>query len=44
MPRLVVLHHLDKNFLGEAGDPLRAAGLALDERDLKRGDPLPKPG
>ena len=44
MPRLVVLHHLDKNFLGEAADPLRAAGLELDERDLKRGDALPEPG
>jgi GMP synthase (glutamine-hydrolysing) len=41
MARLVVLHHLDKNFLGNAGEPLRAAGLEIDERDLKRGDPLP---
>ena len=44
MPRLVVLHHLDKTFLGGAADPMRAAGLAIDERDLKRGDPLPAPG
>ncbi|HEX6714487.1 MAG TPA: type 1 glutamine amidotransferase [Thermoleophilaceae bacterium] len=44
MPTLYVLHHLDKNFLGEAADPIRAAGLELDERDLKRGDPLPEPG
>jgi GMP synthase (glutamine-hydrolysing) len=44
MPRLVVLHHLDKSFLGGAAEPIRAAGLELDERDLKRGDPLPGPG
>jgi GMP synthase (glutamine-hydrolysing) len=44
MPRLVVLHHLDKNFLGHAGGPLRGAGLEIDERDLKRGDPLPEVG
>src|SRR4051795_993234 len=44
MPKLVVLHHLDKNFLGEAAEPIRAAGLELDERDLKRGDALPAPG
>lgn len=41
MPRLVVIHHLDKTFLGNAANPLRGAGLELDERDLKRGDPLP---
>ena len=44
MARLVVLHHLDKTFLGGAAEPIRAAGLELDERDLKRGDPLPEPG
>jgi GMP synthase-like glutamine amidotransferase len=44
VPRLVVLHHLDKTFLGGAADPMRAAGLEIDERDLKRGDPLPAPG
>jgi GMP synthase-like glutamine amidotransferase len=44
MPRLVVLHHLDRTFLGGAADPIRAAGLEVDERDLKRGDPLPAPG
>lgn len=42
--RVVVLHHLDKPFLGEAAGPIRAAGLELDERDLKRGEPLPEPG
>src|SRR3954453_16484994 len=44
MPRLVVLHHLDRTLLGGAAEPIRAAGLELDERDLKRGDPLPEPG
>lgn len=44
MPKLVVLHHLDKPFLGGAADPIRAAGLEVEERDLKRGDPLPEPG
>src|SRR3954447_9439762 len=44
MPKLVVLHHLDKTLLGGAADPIRAAGLEVDERDLKRGDPLPAPG
>lgn len=39
MARLGVLHHLDKAFLGNAAEPLRS--LELDERDLKRGDPLP---
>ena len=41
---MVVLHHLDKPFLGYAGPPLRAAGVELDERDLLRGDPLPAIG
>ena len=44
MPRLIVLHHLEHNFLGEAADPLHAAGLELEERDLMRGEPLPEPG
>jgi GMP synthase-like glutamine amidotransferase len=44
MRRLVVLHHLDNTFLGGAAAPIRAAGLEVDERDLKRGDPLPEPG
>jgi GMP synthase-like glutamine amidotransferase len=42
--RLYVLHHLDKTFLGGAADPIRAAGLEVVERDLKRGEPLPAPG
>jgi GMP synthase-like glutamine amidotransferase len=44
MARLVVLQHLDIAFLGGAAAPLREAGLEIDERDLKRGDPLPEPG
>lgn len=35
------LHHLDRPVLGFAEAPLRAAGLAIDERDLPRSDPLP---
>ena len=42
--RVVVLHHLDKPFVGGAAEPIRAAGLEVDERDLKHGDPLPAPG
>jgi GMP synthase-like glutamine amidotransferase len=41
MARIAVLHHLDEPFLGYADAPLRAAGVELDERDLKGGDPLP---
>jgi GMP synthase (glutamine-hydrolysing) len=44
MPRLFVLHHLDRTFLGGAAEPLKAATLELVERDLKRGDPLPEVG
>lgn len=44
MPKLIVLHHLDKTFLGGAAEPIRASGLELDERDLKRGDPVPAVG
>jgi GMP synthase-like glutamine amidotransferase len=44
MPTLFVLHHLDKAFLGGAAEPIRAAGLEIEERDLMRGEPLPAPG
>jgi GMP synthase (glutamine-hydrolysing) len=44
MPKLVVLHHLDKAFLGGAAEPIHAAGLDVEQRDLKRGDPLPAAG
>jgi GMP synthase (glutamine-hydrolysing) len=43
VPRVAVLHHVDRPFTGFAGDALRAAGIELDERDLRRGDDLPRP-
>jgi GMP synthase (glutamine-hydrolysing) len=43
-PRLIVLHHLERTFLGGAADPIRAAGLEIEEVDLVRGEPLPLPG
>jgi GMP synthase (glutamine-hydrolysing) len=42
--RVACLHHLAQPFLGLAEQPLRAAGLELDERDLGAGDPLPDLG
>src|SRR5919199_5420975 len=46
MPRPVVavMHHLKKPFTGHAGPALEAAGVALDERRLREGDPLPDLG
>jgi GMP synthase-like glutamine amidotransferase len=44
LPVVAVLHHLEHAFLGHAGDALRAAGIELDERRLRAGDPLPEPG
>lgn len=41
---LACIHHLERPSLGLAEDPLRRAGLELDERDLRAGDPLPEPG
>jgi len=38
---LAILHHLERPFLGAAEAPLRAAGLHLDERDVRGGEPLP---
>jgi GMP synthase (glutamine-hydrolysing) len=38
---LACIHHLQKPSLGLAEIPLRAAGLELDERDLRVGDSLP---
>jgi GMP synthase (glutamine-hydrolysing) len=40
-PVIAVLHHLEKPFLGHAGAVLEAAGVVLDERDVRRGDALP---
>jgi GMP synthase (glutamine-hydrolysing) len=41
MARIACLHHLEEPFTGYAGEALRAAGVELDERDRRRGDPLP---
>ena len=41
MTRLLCLHHLAQPFLGLAEEPLRGAGIELDERDVAAGDPLP---
>jgi GMP synthase (glutamine-hydrolysing) len=43
-PVVAVIHHLEKPYLGHAGPALRAAGVRLDERFLRRGDPLPELG
>jgi GMP synthase (glutamine-hydrolysing) len=43
-PVIGVLHNLDPAFTGHAGTALRAAGVALDERRLLEGDPLPALG
>jgi GMP synthase-like glutamine amidotransferase len=40
-PAIAVLHHLERPFSGHAGAVLREAGMALDERDVRRGDALP---
>jgi GMP synthase (glutamine-hydrolysing) len=40
-PVIGVLHNLDRAFTGHAGTALRAAGLELDERRLRAGEPLP---
>jgi GMP synthase (glutamine-hydrolysing) len=43
-PVVAVLHHLQRHFLGHAGPALEAAGVTLDERRLRAGDPLPELG
>src|SRR4051812_16162354 len=40
-PVVAVVHHLERPFLGHAGPALQAAGVRLDERRLRSGDPLP---
>jgi GMP synthase-like glutamine amidotransferase len=40
-PVVAVLHHLERPSAGHAGAVLREAGVALDERDVRRGDALP---
>jgi GMP synthase (glutamine-hydrolysing) len=41
MPVIACLHNLEVAFLGHAGQAMRSAGVQLDERDLRAGDPLP---
>ena len=41
MPTVAVLHHLNTPMLGHVQEPLRAAGLELDERRPLHGDDLP---
>jgi GMP synthase (glutamine-hydrolysing) len=41
-PVVAVLHHLARPFSGHAGAVLDDAGVVLDERDVRRGDPLPE--
>jgi GMP synthase (glutamine-hydrolysing) len=43
-PVIGVLHNLDRAFTGHAGTALRAAGVELDERRLRAGEPLPALG
>ena len=40
MPRVVVIHHLERPHLGNV-ETLREAGLELEERHAVNGDPLP---
>jgi GMP synthase-like glutamine amidotransferase len=40
-PVVAVVHHLETPSLGHAGPALRAAGVRLDERFTRAGDPLP---
>jgi GMP synthase (glutamine-hydrolysing) len=41
-PVVAVLHHLERPFTGHAGAILHGAGVVLEERDIRRGDPLPE--
>jgi GMP synthase-like glutamine amidotransferase len=43
-PVVAILHNLERCFSGHAGTALRAAGVRLDERRLRAGDPLPELG
>jgi GMP synthase (glutamine-hydrolysing) len=40
-PVIACLHNLEDAFTGHAGEAIRAAGVALDERRLRDGEPLP---
>jgi GMP synthase (glutamine-hydrolysing) len=41
IPVIACLHNLEDAFTGHAGDAIRAAGVELDERRLRDGEPLP---
>jgi GMP synthase (glutamine-hydrolysing) len=41
-PIVAVLHNLEDAFTGHAGAALKAAGIELDERRLRDGEPLPE--
>jgi GMP synthase (glutamine-hydrolysing) len=41
-PIVAVLHNLEDAFTGHAGEALQAAGIELDERRLRDGEPLPE--
>ena len=43
-PVVAILHNLERCFTGHAGAALLAAGVELDERRLREGDPLPELG
>jgi GMP synthase-like glutamine amidotransferase len=40
--RIACLHHLEEPATGFAGEAIRSAGVELDERNLLRGDALPR--
>ncbi len=40
-PLIACLHNLEDAFVGHAGEAIRAAGVELDERRLRDGEPLP---
>ncbi|HET8949299.1 MAG TPA: type 1 glutamine amidotransferase [Solirubrobacteraceae bacterium] len=42
--RIAIVHNLERPFLGHAAPALREAGVDLDERFPREGDPLPAPG
>src|SRR4051812_19649362 len=41
MPVVAVLHHLEEPSCGHAGAVLGDAGIELDHRDVRAGEPLP---
>jgi len=41
VPRVAVIHHLERPFLGNAAAPFAEAGVELIEHDLRQGDELP---